>query len=261
VTPSLSSLNFRDLGGLPLAGGLRVKHRVLYRGPGPARLDDASRASLAALGIRLVCDLRSEPERQDGLHACEPEGLLRLDLANDFADEASRGFRLLRERPDEEGARTAMRTIYAAMPAALLAHWPALLEPVIAGRVPVLVHCTAGKDRTGVLLALLLLFLGASEDAVVEDYLRSSYEGAIPHGYRGPASPIAALLESAPDPGIIAALKGVDASYLATALEVVHRDWRSVEAYFARAGVGDTQRAKLLAVLGEPDEAAADATR
>jgi protein-tyrosine phosphatase len=252
VTTTLATLNFRDLGGLPLARDLRVKHRVLYRGPGPARLGDEHRAALRALGIRLVCDLRSEPERQDGLHACAPAEFLRLDLANEFADEASRGFGLLRQRPDADGARAAMRTIYAAMPAALLAHWPTLLDPLCDGRVPVLVHCTAGKDRTGVLLALLLLFLGATEEAVYADYLRSSYEGAIPHGYRGAASPIAALLEAAPDPGVIAALKGVDASYLAAALDVVQRDWPSLDAYFAAAGVGDAQRTRLLSVLAEP---------
>jgi len=252
VTDSLSPLNFRDLGGLPLGGDLRVKRRVLYRGPGPARLDDQHREALRALGIRLVCDLRSEAERQDGLHACAPADLLRLDLANDFADEASRGFRLLRERPDADGARAAMRTIYAAMPAALLGHWRSLLDPVCDGRVPVLVHCTAGKDRTGVVLALLLLFLGAPHDAVVEDYLRSVYEGAAPHGHRGPASPIASLLESAPDPGIIAALKGVDATYLAAALDVVHREWRTLDGYFASAGIGPAERARLLDVLAEP---------
>lgn len=249
---ALSHLNFRDLGGLPLADGLRVKHHVLYRGPGPVRLDDGHRDTLRSLGIRLVCDLRSEPERQDGMHDCVEAELLRLDLANDFADEASRGFRLLRERPDADGARAAMRAIYAAMPAALRAHWPSLLDAICDGSVPVLVHCTAGKDRTGVLLAMLLLFLGAPEGAVRDDYLLSAYEGAAPHGYRGSSSPIGELLSSAPDPGVIAALKGVDPSYLATALDVVHRDWRSVEGYFASMDIGPAQRAKLLGVLAEP---------
>lgn len=250
---SLAHLNFRDLGGLPLAGGRRVKHHVLYRGPGPARLDDTHRDTLRSLGIRLVCDLRSEPERQDGLHDCVEAGLLRLDLANDFVDEASRAFGLLKERPDADGARAAMRAVYAAMPAALRAHWPVLLDALCDGRVPVLVHCTAGKDRTGVLLAMLLLFLGAREDAVLGDYLLSAYEGAAPHGYRRESSsPIAQLLTSAPDPDVIAALKGVDASYLVTALDVVHREWRSIDGYFASIGVGPPQRARLLDVLAEP---------
>jgi protein-tyrosine phosphatase len=252
VISSLSHLNFRDLGGLRLAGGLRVKHHVLYRGPGPARLEEGHRDALRSLGIRLVCDLRSEPERQDGLHDCVEAELLRLDLANDFADEASRSFRLLQERPDADGAKAAMRAIYAAIPAALRAHWPSLLGAIGDGRVPVLVHCTAGKDRTGVLLALLLLFLGAPEGAVVEDYLLSAYEGAAPHGYRGATSPIGALLSSAPDPGVIAALKGVDASFLATALDVVTREWRSIDGYFSSMDIGPAERAKLLAVLAEP---------
>lgn len=254
---SLASLNFRDLGGLPLGRGLRVKHGVLYRGPGPARLDDEHRATLRALGIRLVCDLRSEPERQDGMHACDPPAeVLRLDLANDFADEASHAFGLLRERPDPEGARAAMRAIYAAMPAALRAHWPSLLDALEGGRVPALLHCTAGKDRTGVVVALLLLFLGAPDDVVSEDYLRSSYEGAVMHGYRGPASPIAVLLQSAPDPGVVAALRGVDAAYLAAALDAVRAGWRSVDGYFASVGIDSARRARLLAILAEGEDEA-----
>jgi protein-tyrosine phosphatase len=145
-----------------------------------------------------------------------------------------------------------MRAIYAAMPAALRAHWPSLVEALCDGQVPVLVHCTAGKDRTGVLLALLLMYLGASERVVLDDYLRSAYEGAAPHGVRASASPIAALLQSAPDPGMIDALKGVDASYLAAALDVVHRDWRSLDDYFSSAGIAASQRTRLLEVLAEP---------
>ena len=87
---------------------------------------------------------------------------------------------------------------------------------------------------------------------MLDDYLLSAYEGAAPHGYRRESSsPIAQLLASAPDPGVIAALKGVDASYLATALDVVHREWRSIEGYFASMDVGPAQRARLLEVLAE----------
>ena len=79
-----------------------------------------------------------------------------------------------------------------------------------------------------------------------------AYEGAAPHGYRRESSsPIAQLLAAAPDPGVIAALKGVDASYLATALDVVHREWQSVDGYFASMNVGPSQRARLLEVLAE----------
>jgi hypothetical protein len=210
IVASLASLNFRDLGGLPLAGGLRVKTGVLYRGPGPARLGDEHRETLRKLGIRLVCDLRSEPERRDGMHACDaPTRFLRLDVPNDFVDETSLGLRLLIRRPNVEGARMAMCASYAAMPERIRPHLPTFMDALCAGSVPALVHCTAGKDRTGVLMALLLLFLGVPEGTAFEEYLQSSYDGLAALGDRAPASPIGSLLRATPDPGIIAALRGV----------------------------------------------------
>lgn len=256
IVTLLASLNFRDLGGLPLAGGLRVKAGVLYRGPDPAPLGDAHCETLRKLGIRLVCDLRSEAERHDDMHVCDaPMQFLELDLPNDFADEASLGLRLLVRRPNAEGARMAMCASYAAMPARLRPHLPALLEALCAGSVPALVHCTAGKDRTGVLVALLLLFLGAPEGAVFEDYLRSPCDGLPAQGNRPPTSPIASLLRAHPDPGIVPALKGVDASYLSAALDAVGREWQSIDGYFASAGIGPTHRTKLLAILAESENA------
>src|SRR3546814_4485370 len=59
------------------------------------------------------------------------------------------------------------------MPRALLSHLHLLVEAIIAGEMPMLVHCTAGKDRTGVTIAVLLLALGVSREDVVRDYLRS----------------------------------------------------------------------------------------
>jgi protein-tyrosine phosphatase len=253
---SLASLNFRDLGGLPLAGGLRVKSGVLYRGPGPERLGDAHRETLRTLRIRLVCDLRSESERRDGMHLCNASTqFLNFDLPDDFAEATSPGLRLLMSRPNAEGARMAMCASYAAMPARIRPHLPAFLEALCAGSVPALVHCTAGKDRTGVLIALLLLFLGAPEDAIFEEYLQSSYKVPAAQADRAPASPIISLLRANPAPGIVTALTSVDVPYLTAALDAVSREWRSIDGYFESAGIGPTHRTKLLAILAESENA------
>src|SRR3546814_9409940 len=70
-------------------------------------------------------------------------------------------------------SRSAMLVNYRDMPRALLPHLHLLIEAIIAGEMPMLVHCTAGKDRTGVTIAVLLLALGVSREDVVRDYLRS----------------------------------------------------------------------------------------
>ncbi|HXA92710.1 MAG TPA: tyrosine-protein phosphatase, partial [Steroidobacteraceae bacterium] len=63
MTTELSKLNFRDLGGLRSRSGHVVKKGVIYRSEGPANYSAAHRDELAALGVRTVCDLRSEAER------------------------------------------------------------------------------------------------------------------------------------------------------------------------------------------------------
>src|SRR3546814_2414447 len=71
-----------------------------------------------------------------------------------------------------------MRINYAAMPEPFAPYIRPLFEAVADGQLPLLVHCTAGKDRTGLVVAVLLLALGVSREDVLADYGRSgSYQG------------------------------------------------------------------------------------
>ncbi len=172
--------NFRSLHGLPAADGRRLQgHRVLRSG----RLNDMTAADWAALqglGLKTVCDLRSaaECERaptalpQASVHGGTPT-LLQFGIDRDVrADEALA--KVLTDNPTAAGARQLMLHIYRAFPqafAARLERWLALFEHSDA---PVLVHCTAGKDRTGFLVAMLLSALGMAHEVVLADYLRSA---------------------------------------------------------------------------------------
>ena len=64
MTRELAKLNFRDVGGLLTADGSRVREGVVFRSEGPASFGPVHREELAALGFRLVCDLRSAGERE-----------------------------------------------------------------------------------------------------------------------------------------------------------------------------------------------------
>lgn len=154
------ALNFRDVGGLP-AGGARTRTGVLFRSGNLARLDDDGRAALARLGIRRIVDLREddelafEPSRLGAL----PVETVRIPLflgsaASFFVDDIS-----LPEMYRALIDGSADRIVDAA-------------RAVIADQ-PVLVHCTVGKDRTGITIALLLAAAGVDEDAVISDYART----------------------------------------------------------------------------------------
>lgn len=154
------ALNFRDTGGLP-AGDRVTRHGVLFRSGNLARVGGDGSAQLRALGLRRIIDLREdeeialEPTRLAGVDA----ETVRLPL---FTGSASSFF------VDDVTLEGMYRTLVEASAARIVE----VVRAVIADQ-PVLVHCTVGKDRTGVTVALTLAAAGVDEDAVVADYART----------------------------------------------------------------------------------------
>jgi protein-tyrosine phosphatase len=250
MTVALSLLNFRDLGGLSTEDGRRLRPGVLYRSEGPASFKDDHRRELTELKIRLVCDLRADVERRVAPNDWTTTArLLNLDVTNDLRTETNEGWNALRHDPSEAGARKAMSTNYAAIPGAIQPHWVALIDAIIEGETPVLVHCTAGKDRTGVLVALLLLLLGVPRQDAIRDYLRSDVFGK---NLRVGGSVIHAFEETfgfTPSDATINTMIGVFPEFLEAAFDQIIRDWGSIEAYFEAAGVDAARRDRFRAAL------------
>jgi protein-tyrosine phosphatase len=252
MTVALSKLNFRDLGGLPAAGGRRLRHRMVYRSEGPASFAEDHQRELTALGFRLICDLRADVERRKAPHTWENSArLLNLDITNDLRTETNQGWTALRDDPSEAGARKAMIVNYAAIPAAVHPHIGLLIDAIAAGETPVLIHCTAGKDRTGVLIAILLTALGVAEDRIIEDYKRSDVfaknlrlGGSIAHAFNE-------TFGFVPGEETINAMIGVFPEFLQAALDEITRGWGSIDAYLETAGVDADRLAAFRAVLLE----------
>lgn len=157
------AVNFRDIGGLP-AGDARTRAGVLFRSGNLAQLDDAGRAAIGRLGIRRVIDLRADeevahaPSRVDGVEIRRVP--LFLGSVTSFFEDDIPLSEMYRRLIDDS------------------AH---LVVDVVRGITdvnPVLVHCTVGKDRTGVTVALALAAAGVDTEAVVADYART--EGLLP---------------------------------------------------------------------------------
>jgi protein-tyrosine phosphatase len=155
--------NARDVGGYPTASGSAVRWRTLLRTAKLSHLSDADRSYLAEeIGLRTVIDLRMAVEVAE-----EPDALDGLDVAwHNFQPLIADGpwiegmADLYRYTIDERGGEYA----------------GAVRELARPGALPALVHCTAGKDRTGLLIALVLTVLGVEESVIVEDYMRSNVE-------------------------------------------------------------------------------------
>jgi|WetSurMetagenome_2_1015567.scaffolds.fasta_scaffold70019_3 protein-tyrosine phosphatase len=165
--------NFRDLGGYAADGGRRVRRGLLFRSDAPDGLTESDHEALALLGIRLVCDFRGGGEkRREGTRwrAPEPEywPLPIVPGVNDVEF-----LQRLRDAPSPDTARAAMLSLYRGMPIESAGQYKALMARIHAGDLPLLFHCSAGKDRTGLFAALLLTALGAPPDVVMKDYLLS----------------------------------------------------------------------------------------
>ncbi|MCR2785295.1 MULTISPECIES: tyrosine-protein phosphatase [unclassified Microbacterium] len=154
------ALNFRDVGGLPAGSGV-TRSGVLFRSGNLARLDEGGRATLRELGLRRVIDLRAddeiarEPSLLDGLSVQTLRVPLFLGSAASFFERDVGLDDFYRTMLDEAADRVVD-----------------VVRGVLADQ-PVLVHCTVGKDRTGVTVALTLAAAGVDEEAVVADYART----------------------------------------------------------------------------------------
>ena len=166
--------NFRELGGYTGCGGRHVKYGAFYRSPALANIKTpADRARFEALGVRTVFDFRSEKERT---LAPDPDfpGVVNIPASAMLAEDGSEvDFDLEKLLRSEDGIRMLTEGVhesYARMPFGNPAY-RALFGAIRAGQTPILFHCTAGKDRTGVAAALILKALGVSREDIVEDYL------------------------------------------------------------------------------------------
>ncbi|MBW8783049.1 MAG: tyrosine-protein phosphatase, partial [Novosphingobium sp.] len=168
--------NFRDVGGYRTADGHTVRWGVLYRSGVLAGLTAAGQARAAALGLQALVDLRSTGERTS---QPDPAMLAPHRWAQDYQIDQS-GFKGLAgpngARPD--AVRAMMIAGYRIMPHQQARAYRELFAELIRGDTPVLVHCSAGKDRTGVGVALVLTALGVPYATVRDDFLLSNRAAA-----------------------------------------------------------------------------------
>jgi len=222
--------NFRDIGGYLTKDGRRVKAGRVYRSNDLAHLTSEDTKEVAALHIASVVDLRTQEERrqaanvwlQPPVDVYESE---KLSLAPVMRS-------ILAGAANAAGARRGLIHFYAGMPDLYRVEYAEFFHRIAAGRLPVLVHCTAGKDRTGVAVALLLASLGVPRQTVLEDYSATdtllARQPAVPLGGAAQAA-LAQLPEESRR-----ALWRSDPAYVRAAFNSLDHEYGSLAAYLTR---------------------------
>lgn len=151
-------MNFRDVGGLPAANG-ETRSGVLFRSGNLARIGDAGIERMRGLGIERIIDLRADDEvardvTPDTGITVERIPLFLGSVASFFQEDQS------------------LSDMYRAMISESADRVVAAVRSLTQAK-PLLVHCTVGKDRTGVAVALTLAAAGVEEEAIIADYART----------------------------------------------------------------------------------------
>jgi len=227
--------NFRDLGGYPTRDGRRIGWRRLFRSDGLHALTHGDVDRLRdGLGISDLIDLRSSAELASegrGLLASQPIRFHHLPL---YDGSARRDAGLLPPAPLGLAERYLGLLEVAAEPMARI------LATLSEARGGVVYHCAAGKDRTGVLSAVLLGLLGVSDEVIVADYAlsRETLDAVLERlnrlpGYREMLAELPPETQHAEPQTMVDLLAGV-------------RDrWGSMDAYAEAIGVASSTVARL----------------
>jgi protein-tyrosine phosphatase len=169
LVPFEASFNCRDIGGYATGDGHRVKRGCVFRSDTLHRLTTADLEHAQELGVRTVIDLRSTDELTEWGRFAHADSVAFHHLPL-FEDDA-----LPSEPIEDDDPEPPLGETYLQMATAGGAAIASALRVIAAGDHAVVFHCAAGKDRTGILAALLLSTLGVVDDLITADYQLSEH--------------------------------------------------------------------------------------
>jgi protein-tyrosine phosphatase len=174
MLPHKSIANLRDVGGYSTMEGKTVRWNRVYRGASLVALTEDDAKGLAERGLKIVCDLRMPTEAADAPDIMPHESVRYVTLPFKQSSDRLTQLRILlfqRQKLADTLRQTYTRVMIDNNPAVIGDFLRLVAEE---DNLPLLVHCSAGKDRTGVVIAVLLRLLGVPEQTVLEDYSLSN---------------------------------------------------------------------------------------
>lgn len=235
VLPFEGIHNFRDYGGYQGRNGARLKSGCLFRSGQHVDATEEDLRAVRALNLATVIDLRGDSERALFPCARPPEFAAEILFASGETAGAAHAphVEAAREVSTAVQAHAAMVRLYESMPfrPKLIEIFRMYFEALAQREGSTLLHCLAGKDRTGLAAGLLHRLMGVHPDDVMADYLLTNSAGNIERRIAAGAETVRTNFGHAMDDAAVRALMSVHPEYLETAFSGIERVHGSVEAY------------------------------
>ena len=241
--------NFRDFGNYATRDGAHIRPGQLFRAANFHRASDSDLNRLSDLGIKLRVDLRHAAERERQPNKWPGDGattFVNFEKDGDHAEDLAPHEMFVKEqlyRPED--ARAYMQASYAARPddPNFRAIFSKTLKHMASDGGPFVIHCAAGKDRTGTLAAIILSALNVDPETIMSDYMLTMSAVDI-EAFLEPASKMMGKrYERTFSPDALRPMFGVERSYLENSLTAIG----DMDRYISDAlGISDTERQAIM---------------
>ena len=245
--PIAGSINLRDFGGYRTTDGRRVRRGLLFRCGLMTEIEAHAYDDFGRLDIGVICDLRSDEEVETSPTPDHPVFRCRVHIPI-WPGSSSRFRKVMRRAgPGKADFAQFMRDITREIVRDHAQAYRKLLAELLGAERGFLLHCSAGKDRTGVGAAIILSILGCDEATIIRDYLVSNRSTALAARarHRMAREMQAQGFEDEMSEAVLHLLSGVRAEYLHGAFDEIEASYGGMEAYLEAIGITRHEKAEL----------------
>lgn len=242
-------VNFRDIGGLKTTEGKTVKWGKIFRSDNLSTLKDNEFKKFNALNIKTVYDLRTSSEitpKQD--HLPGNVKYVAFPIINDNGDLLSKmKSKVINGEVSEKQSHQMMLNLYktSVTDNILLKD---LIRKITDSDAPVLYHCSAGKDRTGVITALLLSILKVDREIIINEYMLSNYYRKQKVKSMLRKAGVATIIKPRLQTKVIENFMSVDRDYINAVFDVIDNQYGGTDNFIAnQLGITDDERFLIIA--------------